>query len=439
MKNKIFLTSVLAMIVACPAVSAPTNGYIQPGDTSADCTSPDPLAYDGREYDYGYYTLRADWAEDECFIRLDPDMGVSEANPDLLYTRFDDGAYLRKNGNTLLERMYPKDDLTYPDGKNGLYEVPRGPTVSVIWDTSRAVPTNNSTGTAYTVAAVADTSGERPFSGFWSETSGRGTQYIYDDGVTIPYVLTESGAQRAASIAKDANGECPDEIWYAGYGCASDIPMPSTEPSLSGYNFEGWYTNPRSGTRIDSVPCLYLLHQTYYARWSPKNYEVTYSCPSQVDGVSYNITLIPPSGRPNPETVTFNSSYTMWNSTTACVGDGVECSGWVCTRTDGGAFSEPSTTGGYWQNASNVSCVAVCGSNKVNLIWDYNDNVSEDEQTYCQYGTTGTINVPQPTRHGYTFNGWTVVYWSDDGSSSSGVNNQPINIGGNGSGGDRIE
>ena len=426
MKNKIFLTSVLAMMVACPAVAASVNGYIAPGDTSADCTSPDPLAYDGDYYDYGYYTLRADWSEDECRIKLDPGIGTSMASPDALYTRFDDGAYLGKNGNALVDRMYPKDDPTYRYGKNGLYDVPRGTTVPVTWETMYA-PTNNFTGVAYTVAAVASTSGERPFNGFWSSLGGSGTQYIYDDSVTIPYVLTESGAQRAASIAKDANGECPDEVWYAGYGCASDIPMPSTEPSLSGYTFKGWYTRPRTGgTRIDSVPCL-TANATYYAQWTPKDYTVTYSCPSEVDGVQYNMTLTPPSGKTNPDNVTFNSEYTMWNSTTACVGDGVECSGWNCTMTNGGTFSDPSATGGYWQNASNVSCVAVCGSNEVNLIWNYNDNSTPNGAGACQYGTTGTINVPQPTRHGYTFNGWTVVYWSDDGSSSGG-NNQAINL-----------
>ena len=428
MKNKIFLTSVLAMIVACPAVSAPTDGYIAPGDTSADCTSPDPLIYDGHEYDYGYYTLRADWSEDECRIKLSSDIGVSEAEPDGLYTRFDDGAYLGRSGSTLLYRMYPKDDSTYPDGKNGLHDVPRGPTVSVHWNTSRGAPINNSTGAAYTVAAVADTSGERPFTGFWSETDSRGIQYIYDDSVPVPYVLTESGAQRAASIAKDANGECPDEIWYAGYGCASDIPMPSTEPSLAGYTFNGWYNRPNSGgTRIDSLPCLHTNNQQYYAHWTPKDYTVTYSCPSVVGNVQYNMTPRLPSGKTNPDNVTFNTAYTMWNATTVCSTTGVECSGWNCTRADGGTFSDPSINSGYWQNASNVSCEAVCDSNQVNLIWDYNDNVSVDGQTYCQYGTTGTIEVPQPTRRGYTFNGWTVVNWDERGPDIG--SNSTINTG----------
>ena len=429
MKNKIFLTSALAMLVACPAVSAPANGYIGPGDTSADCTSPDPLIYDGHEYDSGYYTLRADWAEDECVIKLDPNGGDGGAEPSALYTRFDDGAYLMKNGNVLVDRMYPRDDPTYPDGMNGLYDAPQGPVVTVSWNTN--APTNNFTGNQYSVTPVNSEQMHRPFNGFWADANsgfGGGVQYIYNKEVDPPFVLTESGAQRAADIAKDTNGECPTEIWYAGYGCASGFSLKPL-PSLAGYTPLGWYSHPQRGQKVTSVPSL-CADTTYYVHWQANQYNVTYSCPSEVDHVQYNMTLTPPFGKDNPDKVTFNSEYTMWDSATACVGDGVECSGWVCTRTDGKAFSEPSTTGGYWQNASNVSCVAVCGSNEVNLIWNYNDNVSEDGQTSCQYGTTGTINVPQPIRRGYTFRGWTVVNWSDRAneeihSGQSGNGRQP--------------
>ena len=76
------------------------------------------------------------------------------------------------------------------------------------------------------------------------------------------------------------------------YGNNLSLP---TDPTRTGYTFDGWYTSPTGGTKITSSNTIPANNTTtYYAHWKVKNYSITYdlnngSQPNPANPTSYTI------------------------------------------------------------------------------------------------------------------------------------------------------
>ena len=62
-----------------------------------------------------------------------------------------------------------------------------------------------------------------------------------------------------------------------------------------------------------------------------------------------------------------------------------------------------------WTISGNATATPTCTANSITLNW-YNDSTSQtaDTTNTCTYNSTVTLPSPEPTKTGYSFNGWTV-------------------------------
>jgi uncharacterized repeat protein (TIGR02543 family) len=109
------------------------------------------------------------------------------------------------------------------------------------------------TGTALT-SIPADSTGNKTFHAKWTPVAGPGTY-------TIVYTLnggTNAGANPSA---------------YTG----ADLPITLAAPAREGYSFGGWYADSDfSGSVVAEIPADSTGNKTFYARWSPAEYAITY-------------------------------------------------------------------------------------------------------------------------------------------------------------------
>lgn len=386
MKSKIFLTSMLAVMVAFPA-SATTLG---PGATSpynANCQG-DPI--DNVSAPGSTVTYTAQWAADECTITLDPNVangGDSASNPATLYTKFGFGAYLESARTNLMS-----------SNANGLIAPPTGAVVTTTYNTN--APINTRTNQQYTLATAgpAATTPRRAFDGFFSAATS-GTRYI---SASSPYYIlgdtntSGTGAYVAADIAK-TNGVCPTTTWYAQWGCATRSIAADYAGILTGYTTDGkWYTDPTAGT-VESNTCT-STDQTLYLHWTPKTYTVTYDCGA---GATDSV---------DTDGAEYDSPYNFRPSN--CQLTGSTQTGWTCVTDNGGVAVDIASNATAWQVDDNVTCTAVYDANQITLEW-YVDGTDETSSLgnsdSCDYGTVNGITVNDPTKRGYSFSGWTVV------------------------------
>lgn len=93
----------------------------------------------------------------------------------------------------------------------------------------------------------------------------------------------------------------------------------AADPSREGYVFNGWYTSPSGGTRVDPAAQVFTANTTLYAQWTIKTYTVSFG---GCDGCDAQI---PPqtvehgghATRPDPEPVKFGYKFIGWYESTS--------------------------------------------------------------------------------------------------------------------------
>ena len=285
MNKKIFLTSMVALMIACPAYAVhydPSandpnrSGYIDTNDQSADCDTL-PLTYNGSSPQYGTYYLAAQWEEDECPITLNSHTGANEygstaSDPTTLYARYADNVYL-----SVADRTASTNAMS--TSANGLTTNPTGKTYTLTLNTNVTTAGTGGMNAAHTDSQVTAASGTKAasttatmsFAGFFdatqlSKTQTNGTQYI-DDGNTGK--ITQNGITAGTSISK-VNGTCPSTEWHAQYTCQNAA---TYTPQLTGYTFAGWYDAANNGNQVNDF-CL-DSNKTVYAHWTPRTKTIT--------------------------------------------------------------------------------------------------------------------------------------------------------------------
>lgn len=410
MKNKIFLTSMLAMFVACPAfatLDSNGDGTITYSATSETCSG-DPLTYHNTEATSGTVYYAPNWVADECTISLDANGGSHTANSlQTLYTRYDEGAYLESARTNLM--------ATNANGL-GANGVPTGPTVTTTWDITTNVPTDPTTTQAYSLTAIPNSTPNKAFAGYWDDASNPSAQYI--NSTSPYYIISAAGTDAAKSIAYTSGTTCPPRTWYAKWGCATRT-FPAN-PEITGYDFDGWYDS--NDTQVTST-CT-TSAQTLYAKWTPHTGTITYNCgTAPAAGITVGGTT------PDPDSVEYDDDFELAANTCSLSGGTAgtyHFGGWRCSYDlengdNTNTTYQPGDTGIFKVPAPNyptpvgVTCTAIwTQNNALNLVWYLNEtgtttfNGTGENPGTCIYGgNMGPLH--QPSRTGYTFNGWTVT------------------------------
>jgi uncharacterized repeat protein (TIGR02543 family) len=158
--------------------------------------------------------------------------------------------------------------------------------------------------------------------------------------------------------------------------------MPS-EPSRSGYTFDGWYTGQNGSGNVFTGSTQVNGDITVYAKWS---------C---------TVTFDPDGGSSDTETRTVNGGETVGsNMPSAPSRDGYTFGGWYTGRNGGGDAFTGSTT-------VNVN-ITVYAKWSCTVTFDADGGSPTGRtRTVESDGTIGYSNMPtEPSRSGYTFDGW---------------------------------
>ncbi len=163
-----------------------------------------------------------------------------------------------------------------------------------------------------------------------------------------------------------------------------------TNPTRVGYTFTGW-----TGTGIEGSADIVAVitgsygDRSYAATWTPIIYTVSYD----LNGGSL------PSGATNPKAYTIESpDFTLTNPTRA----GYTFAGWTGTGIDGSAEIVAVLAGSY----GNRSYVATW--TPITYTITYTLNHASDPGNPASYTIeSGVVKLTNPSRNGYTFDGWT--------------------------------
>lgn len=197
------------------------------------------------------------------------------------------------------------------------------------------------------------------FGGYYSETNGKGIQYINASG---------SGVK--------AYDKASNTTLYAKWNSAS-ITLPT--PSKTGYTFDGWYTQSSGGTKVSNTYTP-AGNVTLYAHWTNVNYTLTIN----PNGGIWNNTT-----SNSTKTGTTNSKLSIANPTPKGYTVSFNSKGGnnVNSITSQRTFTNWSLSG----SGSISGTTYTFGSGNATLTANYNN---------------GSITLPSATKAGHKFKGW---------------------------------
>lgn len=197
------------------------------------------------------------------------------------------------------------------------------------------------------------------FGGYYSETNGKGIQYINASG---------SGVK--------VYDKASNTTLYAKWNSAS-ITLPT--PSKTGYTFDGWYTQSSGGTKVSNTYTP-AGNVTLYAHWTNVNYTLTIN----PNGGIWNNTT-----SNSTKTGTTNSKLSIANPTPKGYTVSFNSNGGnnVNSITSQRTFTNWSLSG----SGSISGTTYTFGSGNATLTANYNN---------------GSITLPSATKAGHNFKGW---------------------------------
>lgn len=197
------------------------------------------------------------------------------------------------------------------------------------------------------------------FGGYYSETNGKGIQYINASG---------SGVK--------AYDKATNTTLYAKWNSAS-ITLPT--PSKTGYTFDGWYTQSSGGTKVSNTYTP-TVNTTLYAHWT---------------NVNYTLTINPNGGIWN--NTTSNSTKTGTTNSTLSIANPTPKGYTVSFNSNGGNNVNSITSQRTFTNwslsgpGSMSGTTYTFGAGNATLTANYNN---------------GSITLPSATKAGHKFKGW---------------------------------
>jgi len=169
-----------------------------------------------------------------------------------------------------------------------------------------------------------------------------------------------------------------------------NLPPP---PSRPGYTFVGWFTTATGGTQVTGSTTVPPTAHTLYARWTANTYTVRFNSGGG-------------SGAMADQAFTYDVAQAL--RLNAFSRSGYTFAGWMTNGT-AVAFSNGQTVINLTTIANAMVTLTALWTAQGGIVVTYNYNgatggMSGESQTVTYDGTYGTL--PNPTRTGYTFDGW---------------------------------
>lgn len=180
---------------------------------------------------------------------------------------------------------------------------------------------------------------------------------------------------------------------YTGSGGAYEIYYDTAlvlpAPAKRGHDFGGWFDNEtfnESGKLAEGAK-MPAAAQTYYAKWTPSEYGITYT---GIEGSAPDVTL--------PTTHTYGTATEIPNLTRT----GYVFNGWVV---NGEGAAQTNLTLGAEDYTGAVTLTAAWTAERYAIIYELDGGVNAAGNP-AQYTVDQTITLEDPTKPGYTFKGW---------------------------------
>ena len=213
-------------------------------------------------------------------VSITTNAGVFKANVD----GFTDASahWIKTSGATITAQWTAKTTTVTLDPQSG-----SGGTESVTATYGSAMPSATMpTRTGYT------------FGGYYTNTGGAGTPYYTNTGASANNWNFEDATKTLYAkwtattyyITYNLNdGANPGGVATSFTIESALITLPT--PSRTGYTFGGWYGNSSfTGSAITTIAAGSTGNKEYWAKWTPKNYSITYDPVSAPEGVTYTTT-----------------------------------------------------------------------------------------------------------------------------------------------------
>lgn len=163
--------------------------------------------------------------------------------------------------------------------------------------------------------------------------------------------------------------------------------MPST--TKEGYTFIGWYEDEQLTKQVDSLPSSFLPNNiTYYAKWNPNEYKITYSDEDKEDFTGSLSDEL-------PESYTYGSEITLPTPTR----EGYTFVGWK--NQEGKFITKIDPTANQ-----DIKLYATWKANESKIVFEENDGSNVQDFIGVTDEKLTTSSLPIPTRDEYTFVGW---------------------------------
>jgi uncharacterized repeat protein (TIGR02543 family) len=222
------------------------------------------------------------------------------------------------------------------------------------------------------------------FAGWYTTKNGDGTTFTASTAVTASITVYAKWAS-LYTVTFDADGGNPtSQTKTVGGGLTIGENMP-TEPTKSGYAFNGWYTAKNGGGAQFIASTTVTATMTVYAKWS---------C---------TITFDADGGEPATQTQTVSAGGTLGasNMPENPTRNGYAFNGWYTAKDGGGTQFTASTT------VNAAMTVYAKWTSLYTVTFDADGgNPATQTKMINDGGALGDTMPSDPTRDGYTFDGW---------------------------------
>lgn len=312
-------------------------------------------------------------------------------------------------------RFYPHYVVTYNanggDGTMAEQTVPAD-------NASIKISTNTFTRTGYT------------FNGWKTQTNG-GSSYTAGTSYTITSDLTLYAQWKANTYTitlNGNNGSGHTTSVTATYNSATLSPSTITNPTRAGYTFKGWYSgsggtgsmvigtdgklqaNVSGYTGANGIWIATEI-KTLYAKWTPHTYYVKFNGNGST------------SGSMSDQTFTYGTAQKL--TANAFEKTGYNFAGWATTANGNVVYLDKQSVSNLTAtNGETINLYAKWEAKQITITWDPNGgSVTPTSSSYTYDGAA--VNLPTPTRTGYTFNGWFTAASGGTKITEVGTTNKP--------------
>lgn len=212
-----------------------------------------------------------------------------------------------------------------------------------------------------------------------------GGTYSNNDKITL-YAVWETKTYKVGYNANGGSGAPASQTKTHG----ATLPLSTTKPTRTGYNFKGWATSASTSTVSYAPGAVYAVDAdiTLYAVWETKTYTVSYNANG---------------GTGAPASQTKNHGVSLTLSATRPTREGYNFKGWG-TSASTSTVSYPS--GGKYTANADITLYAVWEAKIYIVSYDANGGVDAPESQEKYHDESLILTGEIPTRAGYEFKGW---------------------------------